>query len=237
MFCGDEAVLAIRSDDTDRPGWRIAKVVALPASFVVSAYLMSLAIASPEHWWLGWIALLPLFQAIRVLHPVRAMGCGVLWGTSLYALGTMVIHTGITPGVGSLLLLSLVPGVYAYAGASLTRQVGFSPLLLALGWVGVELALRPLGLRHGLLASTLGNSLVIRTIGSLAGYVLVAFLVAYFNAALLSVLSDVAQKIRTERFIPRGSDDSRRPFIAVELPCDLSYLTDPLRPRAPPCLA
>lgn len=218
-------------------GWRILKALALTASFVASAYLMSVAIARPQYWWLGWITLLPLFQAMRVLCPVRAMACGVLWGTAVYGFGTTVTQTGIVRGVDSLLLLSLIPGVYAYAGACLTQRIGFVPFMLALGWVGVEFALCPLGLRQGLLAGTQGDAVMFRTVGSAAGYVVVAFVVAYINAALLSVLSGVARRIRKQRFVLRGSLDARRPFIAVGALQDLFCLIGPLQPRAPPQLA
>ena len=109
--------------------------------------------------------------------------------------------------------------------------------MLALGWVGVEFALCPLGLRQGLLAGTQGDAVMFRTVGSAAGYVVVAFVVAYINAALLSVLSGVARRIRKQRFVLRGSLDARRPFIAVGALQDLFCLIGPLQPRAPPQLA
>jgi hypothetical protein len=75
----------------------------------------------------------------------------------------------------------------------LTRQKGFSPLLLGLGWIAVELALQPLGLRYGLLAATQGSGLVVRTMGYLAGYVMVAF---HRRVRQRDVVDHVARRLR-----------------------------------------
>ena len=116
----------------------------------------------------------------------------------------------------------------------LTRRVGFSPYLMALGWIGVELALRPLGLHHGLLAGTQADGgFVIRAIGSFSGYVVVAFLVAYINASLLSVLSEVRVSLSTPRLVA-SSAEPRRLVVPVDLICRLSRFPCISQPRAPP---
>lgn len=207
--------------------------LALGSALVVSAYGMARAIESPEHWWLGWVALLPLFASIRVLSPIRALLAGGLWGLSLFVSAVTVTNAAIVPSVTSFALLCLVPSLYTFLGARLTRQVGFSPYLLALGWVGVELALRPLGLRHGLLAATQGDGWIIRLVGSLAGYALVAFVVAYVNAVLLSVLSRVPVSAAGQRFVRGPSSSMGRRFV-LEGWHGLFHLIRPAQPRAPP---
>ncbi len=120
----------------------------------LSALLVSAAMSSPALAWLGWISLLPLFAAIRVLPPKFAALAGVWWGAAL-ALG----HAWFAGAGGSSVILGIVRtvcviGLYTGLGAALTRRIGFSPLVLAVGWIGVELALLPLGWRDGLLAAT-----------------------------------------------------------------------------------
>ena len=63
----------MRSRYTTHNLLRFAEPVAPAASLIASAYLMALAIESTSHWWIGWVALLPLFFAIRVLSPLRAL--------------------------------------------------------------------------------------------------------------------------------------------------------------------
>ena len=172
---------------------QFARSASLILALVASAYLMSTALDSSYGWALGWILLLPLFVAIRMVSPLAALGAGALWGSSVCVFTYAAGSVPLAGTAGTFWLLSLVPGLYALFGSLLTRRVGFSPLLLGLGWVGVELALQPLGLRQGLLAATQGDGLLIQAVGYLAGYALIAFAVAYLNAALLAVLSHVCR--------------------------------------------
>lgn len=212
---------------------QVGKVAVLVPALAGSAFLMALAIESPHHVWLGWVTLLPLFYAIQAFSPVRAFISGAFWGACLFASSVVFATTEIAPSIGSFALLSLIPGAYGYFGAGLTRRIGFSPFLLALGWIGAEIALAPLGLRHGLLAGTQGDSLAIRLIGSVAGYALVAFLVAYVNAALLSVLTGVRRGADSSRLI-RGSGDALRSYFSIEFPSYWLHLHRTAQPRAPP---
>ena len=133
----------------------------------------------------------------------------------------------------SFALLSLIPGAYCYFGASLTRRIGFSPYLLALGWIGVEFAIRPIGLNYGLLAGTQGDGFMVRVVGSFAGYVLVAFLVALVNATLVAVLGGVRLVFTSPRLVPKAPVTIK--WLSVsELPGYLFYLIRASQPRAPP---
>jgi apolipoprotein N-acyltransferase len=130
-------------------------------------------------------------------------------------------------------VLVLAPALYSCWGAWLTRRVGFSPYLMALGWVGVELSLRPVGLEHGLLAGTQGDGMLLRVAGSFAGYFLVAFIVAYINASLLSVLHKVTAGCSGLRRISGASGHLAR-LIALDTPFIPSRVLCVSQPRAPP---
>lgn len=212
------------------------RLLALAPFLVASAVVMAFAMASPSWGWLGLMTLLPLFQGIRVLSPRLAGMGGALWGASL-AVGSWALGNSTIDGsVLSFVFLTAVPGAYAWFGAGLTRRVGFSPYLLALGWIGVEFALHPLGLKLGLLAATQGDGFALRALGSFAGYVLVAFLVAYFNAALLSAIAEVAKSCRPRPLIRRAGR-SVRPFIAREAIVQLREFIRQVQPRGPPAPA
>jgi apolipoprotein N-acyltransferase len=211
--------------------------VAVPAALaVVSAALMALAVASPRHFWLGWVTLIPLLFAIRTLRATGAVAFAALWGTSLFAFAAYLLPTMIVPSLGTWVLMTLVPALYALFGVRVMHRVGFSPLLLALGWVGVELALRPIGLRHGLLAATQGDGMLLRLIGSYAGYVMVAFLVVYINAVLLTLLAGVRIPIPGRRLV-RATGDPVLKVSYTETPNYWFLLLRPSKPRAPPSVA
>jgi len=201
-----------------------------------SAFLMTVAIASPRFVWLGWITLIPLLFAVRALTPFGAASFGAVWGTALFAFGAFVLPTPIAPAVGSWALLTAIPALYAFLAARMTKRVGYSPFLLALGWIGVELALHPLGLRHGLLAGTQGSDILLRVVGSYAGYALVAFLVVYVNAWLLSALAAVPMPAPGRRVVRTAAERIIKLSLA-EIPNYWFLLLRPSKPRAPPRVA
>ena len=214
-------------------GSNFGKAALMGLSLAVSATFMALAIEAPQHFWLGWISLLPLLQAARALSPLGAFGAGSFWGASLFAASAAMGSNNIEFGVSSLAILTLGSALYACFGALLTRRVGFSPYLMALGWVGVEFCLRPVGLEHGLLAGTQGDGMLIRVAGSFAGYFIIAFLVAYINASLLSVLHKVTGSCTSLRRVSSASGPIGR-LLSLVTPFIPSRVLCVSQPRAPP---
>ncbi len=165
------------------------KAVVLASSLIGTALLMALALTSPDYSSLAWISLLPLFWAIRSQGPTTAAFSGALWGISLYFFSTVGAAPAVAPTFFSLVLLATVPALYAGLGSLLTRAIGFNPLMLACGWILVEVALKPLRLHQGLLAGSLGDTAQLHWLARLLGYVFVALIVACANASLVSILS------------------------------------------------
>ena len=208
-----------------------AIIVALGGALSGSAFLTAHAGQAGVPFWVGWLALAPFFAAIRSLRPILAMLCGALWGASLF------VFTGGGSGPGNPivvgLLLTVIPAAYAYLAARVTRWIGFSPFVLGVGWMGVELALAPLGLHSGLLAGTQDQTALMDYMGRALGYVLVAFLVAYVNAALVAVFARV--RLRLPRPFRITTSGNGVLFLRSQIVGRLSLVAlQPSHPRAPP---
>jgi apolipoprotein N-acyltransferase len=208
-----------------------AKNAALGASLVLSAYGAACAAQGGLPLWVGWVALVPVFVAIRALRPILAMLCGALWGASLFVFTSGASEPGHPLVVG--LLLTVVPAAYAYLAAYVTRWIGFSPFVLGVGWMGVELALAPVGLHNGLLSATQGDTALMDYIGRALGYVLVAFLVAYINALLVEVLGRVPLRLPRPRWAA-ARDDAEILLRSQIVGCLSLVALQPSHPRAPP---
>lgn len=202
-------------------------------ALMISAFMMTLALQADNARWLGWVTLLPLFLAIQRLGTVRAALAGSYWGICLAAFSSWGPHSLIEISGLSLGLIALVTGGYAFVGSHITRRVGFSPLLLAMGWVGVEFALQPLTSHNGLLACTQGDGLFVRTIGQVAGYVLVAFLIAYVNATIFEILTDVCRTVQSGRRVVESGVADERNVPSVFTAKYRKFQTQ-AAPRAPP---
>lgn len=199
---------------------------------------MARAIASPDQAWLGWLALVPLFFAIRIWRPAACMSAGALWGFSLYVFSLGQADAAVSPAVGSLLLLTVMPAAYASVGAWLTRRIGFNPFILGFAWMLVELALEPVGLGAGLLGAARGNGALLDWLGQALGYVLVAFVIALGTASLVFVLSAVRLKIPQHGYAA-PSPDRGAGVASQTFSCFPLYAIHPPRPRGPPvpCLS
>ena len=200
---------------------------------ILGAWMMATAVGLTAHAWLGWVALLPLFFVIRLWRPLTAMMGGAIWGVSLFAFSLSQPTQLITPTIQSALLLCATPALYAFIGAWLTRWIGFNPFVLGFTWMGVELALGPVGLRGGLLGAAPANTTAIQWIGGALGYVLVAFLVAFVNAALVSALSTLRLTIPGQRYIARSRDGEKHLLPQTSFCLPISAV-GPVQPRAPP---
>ena len=209
------------------------KSAALILSLIVSAYVTAGGLGSASHSWLAWVALLPLFAAIRLLDPVRAMLCGALWGFCLHVFAAAPVGTGLDEGMLSLALLTAIPAIYAYLCARLTRWIGFNPLVLGVGWMGVALTFELLGQDNGLLAGIQGDGALMHWIGGALGYVLVAFVVAFASSVLLVMLSRARVALASPRYLPApGPRDTH--LIPQTFCCFPLFLIHSSHPRAPP---
>ncbi len=125
------------------------------------------------------------------------------------------------------------PAIYAWIGALATRIVGFNPLVLGVAWMGVELAIAPIGLDRGMMALAMGDNAIASSIAHTLGYVLVAFVVATVAASLVCVLG--AARLPSGGRLVRASASDDGHLLAPTLSPFLSlHAITPSQPRAPP---
>jgi len=212
----------------------VVRSLLLIIGLIVSGGLLAAADSSRSLSWAAWFSLLPLFITIRYASPRLALLYGALWGTCLYLFMSATGAQTVSATVRSMGFLAAVPAVYAYFGARLTRRVGFAPLVLAVGWIIVELALEPLALRDGLLAGSQVDGGLMRVVGGILGYVFVAFLIAFVNAQILSLVDNIRLSLVT--FLPARTGLSYRYgwIIQAELVCHSFESKTGFPPRAPP---
>lgn len=203
------------------------------ALLAASGYLTAAAMASSSCRNVAWISLLPLLWAIRVLSPMRAAAAGALWGFSLYTAAVYALTTSVPSSAAVLAALVPLAAVYAALGAIATRLVGFHPLVLGVGWFGVELALAALGVRQGLLASTQGNGWLATVVGSALGSVFVGFVVVGINGVVVVVLHRLAQT-DSGRVTPRRGAGVAAGWCNSPSQDERSPVPSPAQPRAPP---
>ncbi|MCP4613150.1 MAG: hypothetical protein GY845_31045 [Planctomycetes bacterium] len=219
--------------DCSKLAWRGVKGTALCVLLVPSALLTAVAAGSADYSWFAWFVLLPLFLAIRVLSPAVAALTGALWGGFFY----LFLAVGTVPGLSltphSFALLAIVLMLYAYFGVVLTRLVGFSPILLALGWILVELTLTPLGLNQGLLAGTQSANGFLHWISCLLGYAFVALIVAGVNAWLVLLLSSARLRFPPPT-IPSGLPNAGQCFLSQNFVYIQLLSLCEVYPRPPP---
>ena len=212
---------------------RITQFLLLACALVASGGLVAAAGSSAGPSWIAWVSLVPIFITIRYASPKIALLYGALWGFCLYLFSSASDGAAVTASIKSLGLLAAVPAIYAYWGARLTRRIGYAPLVLAVGWVIVELALEPLTLRDGLLAASQTDGGLMRLVGGVLGYVFIGFIIAFVNAQILSLVGFVnvqfgfftAEPVAPSRFFLINTEiETRHQFF------NLYSLT----PRAPP---
>ncbi len=124
---------------------RLAGMLSALVLLVSSSLLTAAALWSPGHHWLACFSFLPLFAAVRWLHPAKAAFAGGLWGACLYFFSTSVLTPAfecVVPAIGPstwlLALLIVIPAAYLGLAARPARAVGFKLLTLALGWTLIE---------------------------------------------------------------------------------------------------
>lgn len=200
-----------------------------------SAAFLALEMGSRSNPVLGWLTLLPLLAVIRIFSARTSALCGAIWGAALFCFLAFQTDPIVLPTVASAAFLVGLPAAFAFGMVLLTRRFGFNPLILALGWCCVELALLPLGLRGGLLGGVAGDSgSFLSFLQGLLGYVCMSALVVAVNALALSLLTQAYARVCSSQLYIRGSAGPQPRVIPREVPIRSPFYGHAAQPRAPP---
>lgn len=158
-------------------------------SVVLSAFLAAVCSNARHQPYFSFVALIPIFVAVRVCVPWQGALCGAVWGLTLSVLSVLGVGAATPFSPDAILALVALPAGYVWLGVRLTARIGFSPFVLAVGWMGFEAALWPTGaLNHGDLVDRTWPSIF----GSMVAPLLIGFCIAYINAELLYLAALIA---------------------------------------------
>lgn len=182
--------------------------------------------------WLGLVSLLPLFAVIRYSLPARAAVYGAFWGACVWLFVKPSPDAGLFASFGGLVWTGATSGGFAFLASYLHHRLRLGAFHLALAWVLFEIALMPLDMGLGLLAATQQGSGFLDVAGRLFGYLLVAFVIAYFNALVLIVVVRLGAAVRN----PVRADGIAgfTPFTSPQVSCPLPHPWFDVLARPPP---
>ena len=117
-----------------------------------SALLLLIANLFTGYWLLSVVALAPfLYRVIRV-HPARSFRLGLILGLAFFGVNfanDLIIFQ--FSAMGRILIGSFAFAVFGWVTGTVQRRLGFSPIITAVLWVALELALIGLGFQRYIL--------------------------------------------------------------------------------------
>lgn len=180
--------------------------MALLGAVIVAALLYTLAFPPFSQSWLAWVAVVPMYCAMRSRGAVRGVVLAAVWAV-LSTLGVMAWLLPTLAGMGepwaataglwgAYGLVAAAPyfagafGLYVWARPPISNSrplaVISRPLLWAMAWVAAEAARMHVGIRSpwGLLGESQAGFAQLRQVAEFAGVYGVSFVVAWVNAAI-----------------------------------------------------
>lgn len=181
------------------------------------------------------LALFPLFAVIRYMHPKAAVSAGAFWALLLALIFQGGSDLGLINYLPAVIWIGAV-GLYCGGGAWFTRRFGFSPIILAVGWVVMELALKALLISVPAEMIAVSNNSVTQVIATALGYICVALIIVILNATLILSLGKMSLTMSCRAvcgMISQFCHQTHERGFTFKAWTGMS----PTRPRAPPQVA
>lgn len=165
-----------------------------------SALLLLVANRFPHYWYFSFFALVPfLLRAIKSA-PSESFRLGFLLGLSFF--GALAVDSlSITPLPAIIKLLSgtALFAIFGWAVGLARKHWGFNPSIVAVFWVGLEMALVKLGFVSGLLGETGLSHPFLHGLAGLFGFLAVSAIIVLLNSLLVLAIVKTLEMTR-----PRG---------------------------------
>jgi hypothetical protein len=215
---------------------RTAEMILLLLLLIAGSDFSAIISANKDSVWLAWVGISPLIMAIRRLSPGMSAASGLLWGLVFYLFASFQPgNPAMAPNFEAVLYMA-VPAVFAWLMGLFTHRFGFSPLAIALSWIGLELVSKASGLQNSLFSGDYNCGPYFNVLADFLGYGFVAFVIAYINAALLSIPWRI--HIHSKAAIWTIPDSKTLSYSIPIFTLFDSYIYLPLSgPRAPPVTA
>jgi apolipoprotein N-acyltransferase len=197
----------------------------------------------PHWWYFSFFALTPFLYRIIRASPGESLRLGFLFGLSFF--GAATTNSLITSPVPSVLRLISGTALFALFGWTVGRarqRWGFSPSIVAVLWVALELGLMKFGFTGGFVVNEVSLLLgeagfsqpFLQGLVGLFGFLTVSAIIVLLNSLLVLVVVKTLEKTRPREKI--SAEDGRiwDFFFVRNLVAERAYLVP--EGRAPPFL-
>jgi apolipoprotein N-acyltransferase len=175
-----------------------------------SALLLLVANLFPNYWYFSFFALTPFLYRIIKASPSESLRLGILFGFSFFAVSKFgsIGFVGAIPrlwrDVPHELPLKLISGtalfgLFGWAVCWARQRWGFSPSIVALLWVGLEIGLVKLGFVDGLFGEAKLSHPFFGGLVTLFGFLTVSAIIVLLNSLLVLLIVKTLELTR-----PRG---------------------------------
>jgi len=157
-----------------------------------SALLLLLTNLFPEFWYFSFFALIPLLYRLIKATPSESLRLGFLFGLSYFSVSTIdSLVLSPVPAFIRLLCGTTLFACFGWGVGSARKHWGFTPSLVALLWVGLEMGLLKLGLIGGLLGGQDFSHPFIGGLIALFGFLAAAAIIALLNSLFVLIVIEI----------------------------------------------
>ncbi len=199
---------AVSSNRTPRPPGRSSGLAVWAENFLFagsSALLLLIAGLRQDHWYLSFFALTPFLYRILRGTPGESLRLGLLLGLSFF--GASSIPSLFVSPAAALVRLFGGTALFALFGwmvGRARRHWGFSPPIVAVLWMGLEIGLTKFGLTGGFLGGAGSSHPFLHSLAGLLGFLAVSAIIVFLNSLLVLAI------VRTLEAARRWGDQSAR---------------------------
>jgi apolipoprotein N-acyltransferase len=198
-----------------------------------SSLLLLIARMFPHYWFFSLFALTPFLYKIIISTPKESLRLGFLFGLSFF--GASLGHSFIaapTVCLPTLTAGTILFSLFGWAAGWARSRWGFSPFIVAVLWVGLEMGLLRFGFVDGILVESGMASPLLHGLVGLLGFLAVSALIVLLNSFLILAVLKTLERVSRRGKVSK-ENQSRRGAISAWSPfTEKAYLVP--EDRAPP---